>query len=120
MRLTDSPLLNIIIIVALIILLLVVLWLLNESRKRKYYEDAIRYILAPERAPVPLTTWGQISAPDANGVMTSKAAATLDGLNDQVQLTLQSKDRPQMEEYTKNVKFRFIPIYTPPPVDIFQ
>ncbi len=120
MALASSPSLSVIIIVVVIVLLLVALWLLNESRKKQYYDDAMKYILAPERAPVVLTTWETSSGPDPDGVLCWNATATLEGLADEVELVLQSKDELAMKEFVANAKFRFSPIYTRPPVDIFQ
>ena len=120
MKIVPGPVLYVIIAIVAIALLLLILWLLGESRRKKYHEDAVRYMLQPERAPVPLATWGAISAPDDNGVMTCSATTSLDGLNDQVEFVLKSKDLPLIEDFTKSVKFRFSPIYTPLPSDPFD
>lgn len=120
MKFISDPLLYAIIFVAAIALLLFVLWLLGRIRTNQYYDAIIKYMRQPERDPEALTTWSGISDPDANGVMTSAADYPLEGVSDEIKLTVYGKDKPTLEEFIQNVKFSFSPIFTPPPSDPFE
>lgn len=120
MEITFSPFLLVLILVVVLILVPFLLWLYGEFLKKKYFDHAVDYMLQPERAPQPVTTWTPVSAPDANGVYTSTATAPLDDTNEQIGLEIRCNDLMEYEEFTRNVKVRFSPIYEPPPPDPFD
>jgi len=120
MKLISGPALGVIIFLAVLALLIFIVWLFGEFRKKKYHDQVVEYMQQSERTPVLLTTWGEISDAAENGVMTCRASSDLEGLTDQVQLTLYGKDKSAIESFTQNVKFRFSPIYSQPPADVFQ
>ena len=116
----SSPLLYVIVIVIVIALLFLAVWLLNEIARNRYQNRFVTPMLLPGQVSLSLADWDEISPPGLDGVMVCNGTAPLKGLSDKIQLSVKSKYKPAIEDFTENVKFQFSPIYEPPPTEVFQ
>ena len=120
MSTVSSPLLYVIVMVIVIALLFLAVWLLDIIARNRYYKRFVTPMLLPGQVSLSLADWGEISPPGLDGVMVCNGTAPLKGLPDKIQLSVKSKNKAAIEDFTENVKFQFSPIYEAPPTEVFQ